>query len=547
MTTGTAVSLDSEPRPNNLEVAELERMFETPFDLWARTELGIFCALFEGQDTQTPTAELTALCEKVHLQGEPVAQLSNSGNCLLAAPISGENDASWFATTQVKTDSPKLAIQLAKASLCVQENRTEVDQLRKESSAYLQQLNEDLEELVFLRTMAERLALGGLSLRSENLVPHVLPQLGEAASVEELHFVDGNPGGKFHITESWKADNRRGDVDSEVIEQLVAQYSKVAADRPAVRNHFHESKDGLEYPGIYDFALVAVSTSMATLGWLVAINRRHPLYQVNHNPIWRLSSNEIGSCEVSLISTTAAMLASHAHNVALFEERESLLISVVRTLVSAIESRDPYTCGHSERVARYGRRLAREIGFDEESCERLYMTGLLHDIGKIGLSDLVLKKTGPLTDEEFAEIKKHPDLGWGILRELESMEYVLPGVLHHHERYDGKGYPDGLVGNKAPLEGRLLAVVDAFDAMTSDRPYRKSMPLEKATSILQEGAGTQWDADIVEAFLRITPDIARIRESYRRPPLPVRKPKVVEGAEPTIGVDEMNLSDLLQS
>ncbi len=106
------------------------------------------------------------------------------------------------------------------------------------------------------------------------------------------------------------------------------------------------------------------------------------------------------------------------------------------------------------------------------------------------------------------------------------MQYVLPGVLHHHERYDGKGYPDGLLGDKTPLEGRLLAVVDAFDAMTSDRPYRMGMPLEKALAILQQGAGTQWDAELVDAFLRILPDILKIRDSYQRPPLPVRKPQL---------------------
>ncbi len=527
MTTCTAVRNVSDVRYKNPEVAELEKMFDSTFEVWVRTEEGVFVSILDEGDENVPTIELAEQCEQAHLQGEPVGQQCDAGRYLLAALIHGEGGANWFATTYVETDTPKLAVQLAKATLSDRANRKEVEQLQQESSAYLQQLNEDLEELVFLRSMAERLALGGLSLRSENLVRYILPQLGEAAGVEELYFVDGRVGGKPHVVESWKADDRKGDVDPDVIERLVTQYRETTADRPTVRNHFHQSA------GVQEFVLVTVSTSTATLGWLVAINRHCPSQQGHHDSIWKLSNNELGSCEASLISTTAAMLASHAHNVALFEERESLLISVVRTLVSAIESRDPYTCGHSERVARYGRRLAREIGFDEQACERLYMTGLLHDIGKIGLSDLVLKKTGPLTEQEFDEIKQHPDLGWAILRELESMEYVLPGVLHHHERHDGKGYPDGLVGTMTPLEGRLLAVVDAFDAMTSDRPYRTGMPLEKAISILQEGAGSQWDAEIVETFLKITPDIVRIRESYRRPPLPVRKPKVAEHVQQT--------------
>jgi len=225
------------------------------------------------------------------------------------------------------------------------------------------------------------------------------------------------------------------------------------------------------------------------------------------------------------------MLASHAHNLSLLDERENLLLNMVRTLVSAIDSRDPYTCGHSERVARYGRRLAAAVGFDDEACERLYLTGLLHDIGKIGVSDAVLNKQGGLTPEEFAEIQQHPHLGWAILRELEQLEYVLPGVLHHHERYDGKGYPDGLAADATPLDGRLLAVVDAFDAMTSDRPYRQGMPVEKAIGILADGAGSQWDARLIETFMSILPDILEIKDNYQRPPLPSRAPSELKDAD----------------
>jgi len=218
-------------------------------------------------------------------------------------------------------------------------------------------------------------------------------------------------------------------------------------------------------------------------------------------------------------------LENEADLVQLREENRFFLkqVSVVRTLVSAIESKDDYTCGHSERVARYGKRLAKEVGYDQEACERLYLTGLLHDVGKIGVSDAVLKKEGALTTEEFAEIQKHPELGWAILRELEHLDYVLPGVLHHHEREDGKGYPDQLGGDEIPRDGQLLAVVDAFDAMTSDRPYRKGMSVKKAVEIFKEGAGTQWNAALVEDFLKILPDILAIKDNYCRPPVPIRE------------------------
>jgi HD-GYP domain-containing protein (c-di-GMP phosphodiesterase class II) len=519
MTTGTAPPYTFAAGFMELDVAELEQVFGSNFDLWTRTRDGEFASA----GAQAISAEIAELCEQALQAGEPLAQELDGGQCLLATRVPDKDGLAWFATAVIDTDSPHLAVQLAKSVLRDRKRQEEIDQLQQESSAYLRQLNEDLEELAFLRSMAERLALGGLSLRSENLVRYVLPQLGEAASVEELHFVEGRLGNKPRIAESWFATDSGKKVDPSVVERLVTQFRETTVDRPTVRNYFHEGPEGHLFPGISEFALVSVSTTMATLGWLVAVNRRLPGNQGHQHPVWKLSHNELGSCEASLISTTAAMLASHSHNVALFEERESLLISVVRTLVSAIESRDPYTCGHSERVARFGKRLAREVGFDDDACERLYLTGLLHDIGKIGLSDAVLKKTGPLTGKEFAEIKRHPDLGWAILRELESMQYVLPGVLHHHERFDGKGYPDGLVGNDTPLEGRVLAVADAFDAMTSDRPYRIGMPLEKAIAILKDGAGTQWDADIVAAFFKILPDILKIRDGYKRPPLPVRK------------------------
>ena len=143
---------------------------------------------------------------------------------------------------------------------------------------------------------------------------------------------------------------------------------------------------------------------------------------------------------------------------------------MVRSLVSALDAKDEYTCGHSERVALYGKILAEQAGYTEEERDRLYLTGLLHDVGKIGVSDAVLKKADKLTDEEFAEIKRHPDEGWAILQDLKQLQYVLPGVLFHHERVDGAGYPDGLAGTEIPKDGRLLAIVDAYDAMTSDRP-----------------------------------------------------------------------------
>lgn len=183
---------------------------------------------------------------------------------------------------------------------------------------------------------------------------------------------------------------------------------------------------------------------------------------------------------------------------------DQLLQSYFSTLAAALDARDTYTAGHSQRVAEYSLLIGRGAQLDREELELLNKTALLHDIGKIGVRDSVLLKEGRLTDEEFDQIKKHPALGEEILKRVEPVEMMaplLPGVRSHHERYDGQGYPDGLAGTDIPKFGRIIAVADAFDAMTSDRPYRSGMPLEKAISIISHGKGTQWDPYYAQIFV----------------------------------------------
>jgi putative nucleotidyltransferase with HDIG domain len=172
----------------------------------------------------------------------------------------------------------------------------------------------------------------------------------------------------------------------------------------------------------------------------------------------------------------------------------------VRALTSAIDAKDPYTHGHSERVARVAVCIGEEMGLDKEQLDTIYLGGLLHDIGKIGIDDQVLNKPGALTPEEYEHIKKHPQLGYDILRGVRQLQKILPIVLHHHESWDGTGYPHGLTGESTPLVARIAAVADAFDAMSSDRPYRQGMEDEKLDAILRDGAGKQWDPAVVDAF-----------------------------------------------
>lgn len=174
--------------------------------------------------------------------------------------------------------------------------------------------------------------------------------------------------------------------------------------------------------------------------------------------------------------------------------------SMLDALVTAVDNKDRYTRKHSEDVMSYSLIIAKQLGIDEETQKTIAVAALLHDVGKIGVPDAILRKPAALTEEEFSAVRQHPEMGAAIVSAVPGLEATLDAVRHHHERWDGKGYPSGLCGTETPLMARLMAVADAFSAMTTDRPYRQGMPMDRALKILREGAGTQWDAECVAAF-----------------------------------------------
>lgn len=180
-----------------------------------------------------------------------------------------------------------------------------------------------------------------------------------------------------------------------------------------------------------------------------------------------------------------------------------LYTSTIQALATAIEAKDPYTKGHSERVTKYAVAIAREMGLSSEEVRQILYAAILHDIGKIGVSGDILRKPGALSEEERDFVKKHPEIGAGIISSIRVLKEIVPIVLYHHERFDGKGYPGGKKGEEIPLGARIIAVADAFDAMTSDRPYRPRMTVEQAREEIVRNAGTQFDPQVVEAFLRV--------------------------------------------
>jgi response regulator RpfG family c-di-GMP phosphodiesterase len=203
------------------------------------------------------------------------------------------------------------------------------------------------------------------------------------------------------------------------------------------------------------------------------------------------------------LSILASKAASALENSRLYEELKDSYLQTLTALANAVEARDIYTRGHTERVCYMAQFLCREMGWNEEQLWEVKMGGILHDIGKIGVPDAVLNKGQALTEDEFEIMKQHPACGARILEGISFLAPALPFVLYHHERFDGKGYPCGLSHSQIPIQGRLMAVVDTFDAMTSDRPYRKAKTIRMALQEIKDCAGTQFDPDVAHLFLTI--------------------------------------------
>ena len=203
------------------------------------------------------------------------------------------------------------------------------------------------------------------------------------------------------------------------------------------------------------------------------------------------------------------------------EELNRAYLSMLSVMANAIEARDHYTVGHTWRVARFSQAIAHRLGWGLNKVSEVEVGGVLHDIGKIGVPDAILSKPGALDDQEFARMKLHPKIGARMLHDVPSLEYALPYILYHHERYDGHGYPEGLAGEEIPPEARLLGVADCLDAMTSDRPYRKGLPVEVAIKEINDKAGTQFDPEVARALTAayqagdLTPYIQHGRDDTR--------------------------------
>ncbi|MFN0199845.1 MAG: HD-GYP domain-containing protein [Planctomycetaceae bacterium] len=352
-----------------------------------------------------------------------------------------------------------------------------VYQLEKETVQMTLQLERTHEEIDILHTLTQNLQI---SKTPAELARMCLKRMNGIIRAEctAIWLADHQDKAVFYF----EGDLLLGEID---LARLISNFDTHDWNQPIIKTKLAGTTLGDQFPQLRNFIIVPVAEGKNRFGWIISCNIQ--------------DGTDFSTVESSLLKSVAIILGTHVRNIDLYAQHDELLLSFVRSLVSTLEAKDPYTRGHSERVALVSRHLGEQLGLPEPDLEDIYLAGLLHDIGKVGVDDRVLRKDDKLTDDEFQHIQQHPVIGYNILLGLKNLHRLLPGVRNHHEMYSGNGYPDKLKGEEISLMARIIAVADSYDAMGSDRPYRKGMPVERIENFFREGAGLQWDARILEA------------------------------------------------
>ena len=364
-------------------------------------------------------------------------------------------------------------------------------QLRDELVDVAEQIEQTYEEITLLHSLTGNLEL----TRSPDEVAELcLARVRELTQAEGAAIWIQDHLGEFKFLKDGELP-----LDGRGLARLCTRCDRRDWSKPFVKNRLAGTPLELEIPNLRNFVLCSIGDPGQQFGWLIHCN----------------APREFGSVQASLLQSIARILGTHLRNRALFQQNEDLYVSFVQSMVSTIDAKDAYTRGHSERVALVAKILAEQLGLTVSESEDIHLSGLLHDIGKVGVDDRILRKESPLDANEFEQIKKHPEIGCRILSGLVNLEHVLPGVRHHHESFDGNGYPEQLQGEEIPLMARILAVADSYDAMASDRPYRTGMPLDRIESIFRENKGPQWDPRVIGAYFEARVQIRKLWSSHR--------------------------------
>ena len=463
-----------------------------------------------GGDLQSLTQACQSLLKDCDLQTQANIALQIGANCLAAVLTAGKraggsHDCSGVAIIDVSPDRQdqatitavsQMLTQLARSFLAEAKSRQQIEMVSSE-------LSQMYEELVLLHKLSANMKVtesdcNYLQMACDSLTDIVSVE-GIAILVEKdiddhkelviaagagLIDIDWHMAAIIHDRlERELAKGKEALLDSEVD----APFKYHWPDN--IKNVIAVPLIGKEKTPIGPSGLTAKGHNI--IGIMVAINR--------------VGRADFDSVDAKLFNSVANGCAVFIENGRLFNDLKELFVGSLKALTSSIDAKDPYTRGHSERVAFVSKWIAEQLaaadGLDQEQIHKIYLAGLLHDIGKIGVDEVVLRKKGKLNDDEFGCIKEHPAIGAGILGGIKQMKDIVPGVLSHHERPDGKGYPNGLKGEQIPLVARIISLADSFDAMTSKRTYRDALTLAQALEEIKKGLGAQFDEKVGKLFL----------------------------------------------
>ncbi len=506
---------------------------------------GQYCCLMCGQKGFCLEA-MSQLAQKVARQGYRESATSPSGCCIFAVPLQSrrrligaavggfptlrtiESEEFFRACSRTHLDAETMA------SLCCQEAMYTEQQAenmcrilewiiqgeqakevsREELATLSANLADTYEELSLLYSISGSMKVAhGTTEFFNNLCGELLEVMGVQAAVVVLHPREKSDFGDQTVSAgelSLSAEQLTRISRQYIAPRAEKQQKRDLTGRAEGRNTFSTIVDNRFFENTGDLgARIERIRTLAAAPLMIA--GRYQGVVVALNKI----DGEFDSADLKLISSISGQAAVFLENHYLYEDVQDLLMGVLHALTSSIDAKDPYTCGHSHRVALTSRKLAQLSGFDEHRVGRIYLAGLLHDIGKIGIPEAVLRKPGKLTRSEYESVQRHPDIGATILSGIRQMEDIIPVILHHHERLDGGGYPAGLSAGEIPIEALIVGLADSFDAMTSSRTYRSAMPLAVVITEIRRCSGKQFDPKLAELLLSLDLEdfLMQIREA----------------------------------
>jgi HD-GYP domain-containing protein (c-di-GMP phosphodiesterase class II) len=480
------------PEKNNTEIflKSLAAVSQTEFQIW--DSKGSLQFTSQGSPSLKPDHSHALQCaKKIIVSGEFVyrSQSDNSHLCGLPIRLDGGSTGALLAIGSIPDDSngskhPKQMETFLKHVYRLNgQQRSDLPQAPQHADEHPNPRFEDLYLFANITKQFRSLRLKQPVLT--RLMHQILNDMHADASF--LLLPDYPQYNQMEFHEKRFAQSHKSDHLRKQMYKFAGRATRRISDHYCMIN---DSRDNREFTELsrrpYRFLAASVRHLKKSFGWLGLVS-----YGMDHKFTMR---------ELDILQTLANQLAVMIANMEHHEDLERFTVNMVCSLVSAIEEKDAYAKGHSRRVYQYANLIARHLGMAPEEIEALKWAALLHDIGKIGIPERVLNKPGKLTADEYELIKRHPMKGKTILEPIEHLSRSMPAVAHHHERYNGTGYPEGLKGEQIPIAARILAVADTFDAITSSRSYRTPRSPLQAMQVLEKAAGTQLDARLVKIF-----------------------------------------------